>query len=62
LSAPLGSLPSITARSITSHALCHPIFLPIGVLTDGCVSDPAMAGLLDDDWLAAHKQHFPQIA
>lgn len=29
------------------------------VLTDGCVSDPAVAGRLADDLLAARKEHLP---
>ena len=32
------------------------------LLTDRCVSDPAVAGWLADDLLAAHKQHLPQFA
>jgi alpha-galactosidase len=32
------------------------------LLADGCVSDPAVAGRLADDLLAAHKQHLPQFA
>jgi hypothetical protein len=32
------------------------------LLADGCVSDPAVAGRLVDDLLAAHKQHLPQFA
>ena len=32
------------------------------LLADGCVSDPAVAGRLADDLLAAHKPHLPQFA
>jgi len=32
------------------------------LLADGCVSDPAVAGRLADDLLAAHKAHLPQFA
>ena len=32
------------------------------LLTDGCVSDPILAGRLADDLLAAHKEYLPQFA
>ena len=32
------------------------------LLADGCVSDPAVAGRLADDLLAAHREHLPQFA
>jgi hypothetical protein len=35
---------------------------PHGALADGCLSDPAVAGRLADDLLAAHKAHLPQFA
>ena len=44
------------------HHRAYPIFLLIGVLADGCVRDPAVAGRLADDLLAAHRAHLPQFA
>jgi len=32
------------------------------LLADGCVSDPAVAGRLADDLLAAHRAHLPQFS
>jgi hypothetical protein len=44
------------------RAVWQPGAVRRGLLVDCCVSDPAVAGRLADDLLAAQKQHLPQFA
>ena len=62
LAAPLSR--KIVAHQLTVQAALQGsrLLFVEALLADGCVSDPAVAGRLADDLLAAHKAYLPQFA
>jgi len=62
LAAPLmGKIAAVELTVAAALTGSRPLFVE-ALLADGCVSDPAVAGRLADDLLAAQKAHLPQFA